>query len=78
MLVYLQNQEFYLVTDNRLGILHIFPELLCLIFEAAAFARKDVICQRAVTQVVVAWQPFKDPETDVIRYMMCMNCIKYW
>ncbi|KAI0215917.1 hypothetical protein LSAT2_032052 [Lamellibrachia satsuma] len=40
---------------------------------AAAFTRKDVICQRALTQVVVAWQPFEDPETEVIRYQVALG-----
>ncbi|KAI0241220.1 hypothetical protein LSAT2_032838 [Lamellibrachia satsuma] len=40
---------------------------------AADFTRKDVICQRALTQVVVAWQPFEDPETEVTRYQVAMG-----
>ncbi|KAI0236609.1 hypothetical protein LSAT2_012839 [Lamellibrachia satsuma] len=39
----------------------------------AAFTRKDVVCQRALTQVVVAWQPFEDPETEVAKYLTYTN-----
>ena len=29
--------------------------------------QRDAICQRALTQVIVAWQSFEDPETEVTR-----------
>ena len=28
----------------------------------------DVVCQRELTQVSAAWEPFEDPETRITRY----------
>ncbi len=32
--------------------------------------RRDVVCQRELTQVSAAWEPFEDPETRITR---CVN-----
>lgn len=37
---------------------------------AAMLVNIDAPCQRVLTQMSVAWQPFEDPETEVIRYFM--------
>ena len=39
---------------------------LCL--TGAELTHNDAICQRALTQVLVAWEPFEDPESEIVRY----------
>ena len=34
----------------------------------------DVVCQRELTQVSAAWEPFEDPETRITR-CKCTTCV---
>ena len=33
----------------------------------ATLMRRDVVCQRELTQVSAAWEPFEDPETRITK-----------
>ncbi|XP_077992165.1 uncharacterized protein LOC144446291 [Glandiceps talaboti] len=33
----------------------------------------DVMCQKSLTQISVTWQPFTDPETDIVRYQVSVG-----
>ena len=40
----------------------------------AVLAQNDAVCQRALTQVILAWEPFEDTETKVTRCFVKNRC----
>ena len=51
-------------------LLHEITKILNCTSTETGLTRRDVVCQRELTQVSAAWEPFDDPETRITR---CVN-----